>query len=145
MKISWLSDGSEVISDELKKVGIVADWIDPNLGVYLDVIEGWKQKRDYAAHDEVKLTSDTPNLATILDNFKREHRHTDDEARYIVSGAGIFDIRSADDRWIRVEVESGDFVIVPANVYHRFKLTASQQIHAVRLFKENPSWQAIFR
>ena len=34
----------------------------------------------------------------------REHLHTEDVVRFIVSGGGIFDIRSNDDQWMRVEV-----------------------------------------
>lgn len=145
MKIRWLDNGGEVSPDDLKEVGIAADWIDPDKGSYLDAMERWKQKRDYVAHDEVTLTPETPNIDKILTIFWREHKHADDEARYIVSGAGVFDIRSMHDKWIRIEVGAGDFVIIPANVYHRFELTESRQIHAVRLFKDNPSWEAIFR
>ncbi|MGX1451877.1 cupin superfamily acireductone dioxygenase involved in methionine salvage, partial [Cytobacillus horneckiae] len=30
-----------------------------------------------------------PNLDELLKNFQREHHHTDDEVRFIVSGHGV--------------------------------------------------------
>ena len=74
-----------------------------------------------------------------------EHLHTDDEVRFVLAGEGIFDIRSADDRWMRVEVEAGDLLVVPANLHHRFFLTDREEIRCVRLFKDSAGWVPVYR
>lgn len=144
MKAFWLEEGGDISAAELNKEGVPYEVI-PCDDPYMERLEAWRQQRHYAAHDEVRLSPETPQLEAILKQFDAEHLHTDDEVRYIVAGDGIFDIRSLDDRWMRVEVSAGDFIIVPADRYHRFFLTASQVIHAIRLFKTNPSWVPVYR
>jgi 1,2-dihydroxy-3-keto-5-methylthiopentene dioxygenase len=100
----------------------------------------------YIEEDEVSLSPETPGLETIKAKFAKEHRHSADEVRYITNGAGIFDIRSLQsDKWIRIEVESGDLIIVPAGRYHRFFLTEENRITAKRLFKDHSGWVADYR
>ena len=55
--------------------------------------------------------------------------------RFVLEGEGIFDIRSRDDRWMRVVVEQGDLIVVPKDRHHRFMLTETKTIRCVRLFR----------
>jgi 1,2-dihydroxy-3-keto-5-methylthiopentene dioxygenase len=104
-----------------------------------------KKTWNYSAQDVVELSPATPNLEAICAKFDKEHLHTDDEVRYILSGEGYFDVRSKDDRWMHIFVEQGDFILVPANRHHLFYLSDKKQIQCVRLFKENPRWTPIYR
>ena len=99
----------------------------------------------YINQDEVELTPDTPNLDAILKSFSEEHQHALDEVRYITAGEGIFDIRSDDDRWVRVHAPAGTYLVVPALRYHRFFLTKTKHVKAIRLFKDVSGWKAIYR
>ena len=66
-------------------------------------------------------------------------------AHAVENRVGIFDIRAADGRWMRVAVEAGDLIVVPADLYHRFFLTERQQIRCVRLFKDAAGWVPEYR
>jgi 1,2-dihydroxy-3-keto-5-methylthiopentene dioxygenase len=46
---------------------------------------------------------------------------------------------------MKVTVEPSDFILVPANRYHRFYLTGEKNIHCVRLFKDPSGWTPLYR
>ena len=104
-----------------------------------------KRESGYVEEDEVALMPDTPNLDAICAKFDKEHFHTLDEVRFVVDGEGIFDVRDKKDRWVRIEVDKGDLIIIPANTYHRFFLKDSKKIRCVRLFLNNEGWTPLYR
>jgi 1,2-dihydroxy-3-keto-5-methylthiopentene dioxygenase len=104
-----------------------------------------RREHGYRDEDEVSLSVDTPNLETICAKFDKEHFHTLDEVRYVVEGEGIFDVRDRSDRWVRIFVEAGDLIIIPANTYHRFMLTDQKKIRCARLFLNQDGWTPLYR
>lgn len=147
MKLAWLDahDGPPCTEADLAGAGVVYRYLSTDPAIYEPALFDLRERRGYVARDEVALATDTPDLDTITRKFIDEHLHTDDEVRFVLSGAGIFDIRSADDRWMRVEVEPGDLIVVPANRHHRFLLTDARNIRCVRLFKDRSGWAPIYR
>src|ERR1700686_2530391 len=104
-----------------------------------------KRHHGYRDEDEVALSTETPNLDAICAKFDKEHYHTLDEVRFVVDGQGIFDVRDAGDQWVRIEVDAGDLIIIPANKYHRFYLTSAKTIRCLRLFLNNEGWAPLYR
>ncbi len=130
-------------ADKLREFGVVHERIP--VSARAAELARIKEQHGYRDEDEVSLSSETPNLEAICAKFDKEHRHTLDEVRYVVEGEGIFDVRDKSDRWVRIVVETGDLIIIPANKYHRFMLTSAKNIRCARLFLNNEGWTPLYR
>jgi 1,2-dihydroxy-3-keto-5-methylthiopentene dioxygenase len=108
-------------------------------------LEAIRKQRGYVEMDEIHLSPDTPDIEALCAKFFDEHRHTDEEIRFVVAGGGIFDIRDQTDRWMRIHVAAGDLVVIPANKYHRFTLDKRRTITCKRLFKDTNGWAPVPR
>lgn len=134
--------GHSVSADELDKSGVLYYHFDS-----LDQVNELAKQRQYRNQDQLCVTEEglggKEQYEQKLKIFYAEHLHEDEEIRYILDGEGFFDIRSkADDRWIRILVEKNDLLILPPGIYHRFTPTALDYVKALRLFKDEPKWEA---
>lgn len=146
MRAYPLDDPTRAISpDDLAQRGILSWTVPTNEADRAGVIADLKRERGYVDEDYVELKPDMPNLGEICAKFDKEHFHTEDEARVVVEGAGIFDVRDASDRWVRIEVNPGDAIVIPANTHHRFMLTDVKHIRCMRLFANHDGWAPLYR
>ncbi len=143
MKAYWLDSEEPISVEQLKSEGVNYEKLD--VSTYQSDLDRIKRDFKYTTQDIVEINPQTPNLEVILAKFDKEHLHTDDEVRFVLAGSGIFDIRSNDNRWMRVEVFAGDYISVPENRYHRFFCMKDNFIRCVRLFKEDPVWTPFYR
>jgi 1,2-dihydroxy-3-keto-5-methylthiopentene dioxygenase len=126
----------------------VAGRVDPDasaeeiLQAYAPEVEVLKARGGYITADVVDVTPEVPNLQAMLDKFNKEHRHLEDEVRFIVKGRGIFYIHPEESAGplFSIEVEEGDLINVPAGTRHWFDLCADRTIRAIRLFREKAGW-----
>ena len=141
------------IKSLLEKYGLYSEFWKPDvtdsgnsdpLIKYKTQIETLKKKLNYASADCCSLDKSNPNLDKMLKPFMEEHHHTDDEVRFTVEGEGIFGVNPITDPSFEVYVEAGDLLIVPAMTRHWFELTDKKKICCIRIFKENPRWEAVY-
>jgi 1,2-dihydroxy-3-keto-5-methylthiopentene dioxygenase len=113
------------------------------LSAFKNDIKAISERRGYLASDVISLSESTPNLEELLKNFNREHHHTDDEVRFIVSGHGAFIIQGSEG-FFHVNLEPGDLISVPPNVRHYFTLADDRKVVAIRLFVTTEGWVPIY-
>lgn len=106
--------------------------------------EKLKQDFGYEARDMIVLHPDIPNLDAMLKKFITCHTHDDDEVRYIVDGEGIFGFVMPDGSQAELLVEAGDYINVPMNTEHWFRLTPKKRIKAIRYFTNMDGWTPVY-
>ncbi|MDQ0188046.1 acireductone dioxygenase [Cytobacillus kochii] len=114
------------------------------LDAFSTEIKTISEKRGYKAADVISLSDSTPNLDELLINFQREHHHTDDEVRFIVSGHGVFIIQGKDESFFEVHLDPGDLISVPVNTRHYFTLSDDRKVVAIRLFVTPEGWVPVY-
>jgi 1,2-dihydroxy-3-keto-5-methylthiopentene dioxygenase len=149
-----LRDCDEV-RDYLADIGIVYEYWEPVadlpqdasteevLSAYSKQINELKRRGGYVTADVISVNKNTPGLNAMLAKFNIEHRHDEDEVRYILSGRGLFHIHSQQhqrDQVVAIEVEAGDLICIPRNTLHWFDLCGGRKIRAIRLFQDVSGW-----
>ncbi len=114
---------------------------DEILEAYADAIEKMKEKGGYQTADVIDIKNDTPNLEPMLEKFRPEHFHDEDEVRFIVKGCGIFHIAPDGGGDVTaVKMSAGDMIRVPRGTKHWFDLDETRTVRAIRLFQDVTGW-----
>ena len=110
------------------------------LSAYGAEIEELKRRGGYVTADVIDVNPSTPGLDTMLAKFNIEHRHEEDEVRFIIAGRGLFHIHPQKGPVVAIEVEAGDLIRVPKGTLHWFDLCGERRIRAIRLFQDVSGW-----
>ncbi|TLS23328.1 uncharacterized protein PpBr36_06032 [Pyricularia pennisetigena] len=134
--------GKAVDTDDLARLGVLYFHM-PDVSA----VDSLASSRGYRNRDEITVSPEKMGDAyeDKVKSFFSEHLHEDEEIRYIRDGHGYFDVRDRADRWVRIHLDKGDLIILPAGIYHRFTTDDSNYIHAMRLFKDEPKWTPLNR
>lgn len=111
--------------------------------LYRDEISELKRVQNYKTEDIVILSDNTPNLESLLEKFRKEHHHIDDEVRFTIDGSGVFTVHQG-KLIFDITVEPGDLVVVPACARHWFDLNEEKRIKCIRIFKDPAGWEAVY-
>uniref|UniRef100_A0A7N5KCI4 Acireductone dioxygenase n=1 Tax=Ailuropoda melanoleuca TaxID=9646 RepID=A0A7N5KCI4_AILME len=109
--------------EQLRQLGVLYWKLDADKYENDPELEKIRKERNYSWMDIITICKDKlPNYEEKIKMFYEEHLHLDDEIRYVLDGSGYFDVRDKDDKWIRIFMEKGDMITLPAGIYHRFTL-----------------------
>ncbi|RKP27336.1 1,2-dihydroxy-3-keto-5-methylthiopentene dioxygenase 3 [Syncephalis pseudoplumigaleata] len=128
-----------VTAEQLGRIGVLYWRL--NESDRMAKLEAICKERDYKNRDEVRAAV----VEAVANLLVHRHLHEDEEIRFILDGSGYFDVRDNNDEWIRIFMERGDLIVLPAGIYHRFALDEHQYVHTMRLFKDEPKWAAVYR
>jgi 1,2-dihydroxy-3-keto-5-methylthiopentene dioxygenase len=158
MAVLRITDDNRLLHDEhdvrqyLAGIGIDFERWEPLTGIseeasadeiltaYANQIAELKRRGGYNTADVIDVKPSTPGLDTMLAKFNIEHRHDEDEVRYIVAGRGLFHIHPPAGPVVAIEVEAGDLIRVPRGTLHWFDLCGDRRIRAIRLFQDVTGW-----
>jgi 1,2-dihydroxy-3-keto-5-methylthiopentene dioxygenase len=115
--------GQEIPAGHLNELGVLYFHFPTVTDSSLPALNALAEKRSYAHRDEIIVSPQAMGdiYESKIKMFFDEHMHEDEEIRYILDGAGYFDVREkGDDRWLRIRLEKGDLLVLPAGIYHRF-------------------------
>jgi 1,2-dihydroxy-3-keto-5-methylthiopentene dioxygenase len=114
--------------------------VDEILAAYANEIEKLKDQGGYVTADVIDIKPETPNLEPMLERFRPEHWHDEDEVRFIVKGHAVFHIAPKDGDVTAIEMEAGDLIRVPRGTNHWFNLAEDKTVRAIRLFQDTAGW-----
>ena len=101
--------------------------------------------KGYVEADVITIRPDFPGLNDALAKFDKVHYHDDDEVRAIVGGGGVFGFIGDDGRQFLLEVGPGEYISVPAGMWHWFYCLEGRDITCLRLFKDTSGWVPHYR
>ncbi|MBQ27317.1 MAG: acireductone dioxygenase [Nitrospiraceae bacterium] len=117
---------------------------DEILDAYKPEIDALKVRGGYVTADVIDVNASTPNLEAMLNKFRKEHWHDEDEVRFIIEGRGVFHIHPKEQPVVAIEVGAGDLIRLPRGIWHWFDLCEEKRIRAIRLFQDPAGWTPVY-
>ena len=111
------------------------------LAAYAEQVKRVQERGSFEPADVIGLTPDHPDKDAMREKFLSEHRHSDDEVRFFIEGAGLFYLH-VDERVYGVLCTAGDYISIPANTPHWFDMGPEPAFRCIRFFTDPAGWVA---
>ncbi|KAI1287427.1 putative 1,2-dihydroxy-3-keto-5-methylthiopentene dioxygenase [Halotydeus destructor] len=144
----YVSDESKLVSLEKLKELSGAEAFSLDVSNYKEIANRFIRERNYAWYDVIENSPETiKKFDEKTELFRTEHFHAKEEVRCVLSGKGYFDVRDINDDWIRIEVVTGDLLILPPSIFHRFSFPEGEKkyVKFLRLFEDKAPYRINFR
>jgi 1,2-dihydroxy-3-keto-5-methylthiopentene dioxygenase len=125
----------------LREIGVVYFRINLN---DFSVVNQIVKERLYKHTDEIRV-SQTPKDDQFLERWFQEHFNEDEQIRLITDGSCFYDVRSKQDTWIRLHLQAGDLLVLPAGLYHRGTLDENDFVQQLRIFRDTQRYSPFLR
>jgi len=122
------------VSPELSET-IAAEEIFEALG---DLVPNPSNAHPWKFADIVSIQPERDRKA--LQQYQREHWHSEDEIRLLIEGGGMFHFHRERMAVAALEVETGDWIQIPAGILHWFHVKPGCRCRAVRMFSDPSGW-----
>ncbi|TKD09675.1 1,2-dihydroxy-3-keto-5-methylthiopentene dioxygenase [Polyangium fumosum] len=144
MRAVWMSPSERVCSpEELRAEGIFAEAFDS--GSMQPLLERIRADRGFTKQDDVRLSVANPRDEATIAREIDEHLHLGAEVRLFLEGEGVYDVRAADERWMRIWVGPGDALVIPEKRYHRFLPSANVSLRYLQPYAERGGLSPLYR
>ncbi|KEG11449.1 1,2-Dihydroxy-3-keto-5-methylthiopentene dioxygenase [Trypanosoma grayi] len=134
-------DSPPVTLQQLKELGVV--YYNVSLNEF-SVVKQIVKERQYKHTDEIRV-SQTCKDEQFLERWFQEHYNEDEQIRFVTDGSCFFDVRSKEDKWIRIHAKVGDLFIFAPGLYHRATLDEDDFVSLYRIFRDSPRFAPFFR
>lgn len=114
------------------------------LALFRDRLDRLAEEEGYV-HQDVVAVRPFEGVDDKLAKFDRVHYHDDDEVRAIAGGRGVFGFVEESGRQFLLEIEAGEYISVPAGMWHWFYVFQERHVTAIRLFRDPEGWVPHYR
>lgn len=141
LKVGRRKGAPKVTMKDLREIGVIVFSINLN---DFSIVKQIVKERDYKHTDEVRISQTSKDDLT-LERWFQEHYTEDEQLRLVTDGSCYFDVRSKQDKWIRIQATQGHLIIFPPGLYHRATLDEDDFVALFRGFQEAPRFIPTYR
>jgi len=102
-------------------------------------MEWINKEHKYVKNDILEIKEGvTPRLPEKIQEWYQPHAHKFEESRLVLEGQAYYDVEDfRTERWFRILIERGDFIVIPPGCFHRFTTDTTNHVKMRRFYQSN--------